>query len=146
MAEIFKPSGLCCMGCRRPATHRKMYCEWCYNTLRRGGFDKVPHRVRVRAARDPKTGQIIRKQHYRIQWKNNRNPGFLTVKEIRQTDDPRPRCIDPGCTNLARRKNLCDAHHPLAKARKERYKPLYRARYAERGTKYRPKSDQRKAA
>ena len=127
MGEI-KSKGLCIMGCGRVGTHRQnMYCEWCYNTARRGGFDKKPYRTYVHAARDRKTGRVIRKGFYRTQWKSVRDDGnptraFVTLAEIRQATDPRPRCEHPGCTNLRRRKGLCDTHNGAAKARRERYR------------------------
>jgi hypothetical protein len=145
MAEI-RSHGLCVMGCGRKATHRqRMYCERCYNTWRRGGFDKVPYRVRVRAARDPKTGKIIRKAYTRTQWKSPEHPpGYISVLDAKRQLDNRPRCTEAECNNLARhnRDGKCDKHNVKAAARVKRYQAEGRIKDA--NAKYRSK--QRQAA
>jgi hypothetical protein len=115
------------MGCGRKPTHRNnMYCEWCYDTWRRGGFDKVPVKTKVKAARDKKTGKIIRKASVRIQWKcppDHRPPGYQSMAELRQQTDKRPRCSEEGgCPNLARHGGKCDKHNGRAAARIAKYR------------------------
>lgn len=124
MSEI-KSHGLCVMGCGRVGTHRdRMYCEWCYGTWRRGGFDKKPYRVRVRAVKSP-SGKILRKSYTRTQWKSQPQlAAFVPVKQIRAELSKRPKCVTDGCDNLQRhnKSGMCDACDPKAQARIARYK------------------------
>lgn len=146
MAEI-QSHGLCVMGCGRVGTHRdSMYCEWCYDTWRRGGFDKKPFRVRVKAVRGP-TGKIVRKAYTRTQWKSQPQlAAFRSVKEIRAELDNRPRCTHDGCDNLARHNadGTCDGHNEKARKRVLRYRA--EGKVKQRNAEQKSKLRQRQAA
>lgn len=123
MAPV-KPDGNCVMGCgRRGTMYNGFYCAPCYDKLRRGGFDKHPELTWV-------SGSDRAKGHFRIVWKCGK-PEPLSYQRVKP-GDPRPKCSVPDCTNLARRRGMCDRHNPAAAAREQRHLKAKRDAYARR--------------
>lgn len=125
------PGGMCVQRCGRPAfLFNDMYCEACYDKLRRGGGENlVPTLVWVTRNEQAKTGGC-----YAVRWKTGK-PDILPMKVMHPVD-PKRQCAheDPDtherCDNVKRRNGLCGKHNPASIARKDRENTVRRSRYA----------------